>query len=303
LKTKVVLTCAVTGSAALNPRYTAKLRYPVTPAEICASAVEAAEAGASIVHLHVRDPATGVSSRDPALFRETADRLRQSGRNVVMNLTCGLGAFLLPDPEDEARALPESDVASVAERVRHIEDCLPEICSLDVTTANQVDGDKDYVYLNTPRTLRGMAQAFQRLGVKPELETFQAGDVLFANQLLAEGLIDGVPLYQFVLGVKWGAPATPETMLYMRSLLPPQAVWTAFGISRLPMPMAAQAVLLGGNVRVGLEDNLYLERGVFATNAQLVERAVTIIESLGCAVATPDEAREMLGLRIPGTSR
>jgi len=302
LKTKVILTCAVTGSAPLNPRYTATLPYPITPAEICDSAVEAARAGASIVHLHVRDPATGAASRDPLLFRETADRLRQSGQNVVMNLTCGMGAFLLPDPEDESRALPESDVASVAERVRHIEDCLPEICSLDVTTANQVDGDKDYVYLNTPRTLRAMAQVFQRLGVKPELETFQAGDVLFANQLLADGLIDGVPLYQFVLGVKWGAPATPETMLYMRSLLPPQAAWTAFGISRLQMPMAAQAVLLGGNVRVGLEDNLYLERGVFATNAQLVERAVTIIESLGCAVATPDEARGMLGLRVPGKS-
>ena len=297
MKRKVILTCAVTGSAPLHPRYSAQLRYPVTPKEICEDAVDAAKAGASIVHLHVRDPATGGASRDPALFRETADRLRQTGQNVVMNLTCGMGALLLPDPEDESRALPESDVVPVAERVRHIRDCLPEICSLDVTTANQMEGDMDYVYLNTPRTLKGMAKVFQEIGVKPELETFQAGDMLLANHLVEEGLIDGVPLYQFVLGVKWGAPATPETMIYMRSLLPPGAMWTAFGISRMQMPMAAQALLLGGNIRVGLEDNLYLERGVFATNAQLVERAVGIIESLGCAVATPDEAREMLGLR------
>lgn len=293
---KVILTCAVTGSAPLNPRYPASLEYPVTPSQIARAAVDAAKAGASIVHLHVRDPATGRSSRDPALFRETVDRLRQTGQDVVLNLTCGMGAFFLPDPLDEGRALPESDVASVEDRVRHIRDCLPDICSLDVTTANQVEGTVEHVYLNTTRTLRAMAAIFQQLGVKPELETFQAGDVMFANQLLAEGLIDGVPLYQFVLGVKWGAPATPETMLYMRNLLPPGAIWTAFGISREQMPMAAQALLLGGNVRVGLEDNLYLRRGEFATNAQLVERAVTIIQSLGYDVATPDEARAMLQL-------
>ncbi len=297
MKRKVVLTCAVTGAAPVNPNYPKELGYPVTPTQICQTAVEAAKAGASVVHVHVRDPATGKGTRDPMLFRETADRIRQSGQDVVMNLTCGGGAFFLPDPEDESRGLPESDVASVADRVRHIQDCLPEICSLDVTTANQVDGGVEHVYLNTTRTLRAMAKIFQSLGVKPELETFQAGDVMFANQMVAEGLIDGLPLYQFVLGVKWGAPATPETMQYMRSLLPANAVWTAFGISRMQMPMAAQAILLGGNVRVGLEDNLYLERGVFATNAQLVERAVTIIECLGCDVATPAEAREILGLR------
>jgi uncharacterized protein (DUF849 family) len=297
VKRKVILTCAVTGAAPLNPRYPKELRYPITPEQICQTSVEAAKAGASAVHVHVRDPATGAGSRDPMLFRETADRIRQSGQDMVMNLTCGGGAIFLPDPEDESRGLPESDVASVADRVRHIQDCLPEICSLDVTTANQVDGDLDYVYLNTTRTLRAMAKAFKSLGVKPELETFQAGDVMFANQMVEEGLIDGQPLYQFVLGVKWGAPATPETMLYMRSLLPANALWTAFGISRMQMPMAAQAVLLGGNVRVGLEDNLYMDRGVFATNAQLVERAVTIIEAVGCEVATPSEAREILGLR------
>lgn len=157
----------------------------------------------------------------------------------------------------------------------------------------------DFVYLNTPRTLRAMAKRFQELGVKPELETFQAGDVLLANQLVSEGIIDGPPLYQFVLGIKWGAPADPETMIYMRGLLPEGAIWAAFGISRDQMPMVAQAVLLGGNVRVGLEDNIYLERGVFATNGQLVERAVRIVEDLGAAVATPDEARDILGLKRP----
>jgi len=297
MQPKVILTCAVTGSALLNPRYPAELRYPITPEDIAASALEAAKAGASVVHLHVRDPKSGATSREPHLFRETVDRLRQTGTDVVINLTCGGGAFFLPDPEDETRGLPESDVGSVENRVRHIRDCLPEICSLDVTTANQVEGGVEHVYLNTTRTLRGMARIFQQLGVMPELETFQAGDVMFANQLVREGLIDGTPLYQFVLGVKWGAPATPETMMYMRNLLPPGVNWTGFGISRDQMPMVAQAALLGGNVRVGLEDNLYLDRGRFATNAQLVERAVSIVENLGLKVATPDEAREILGLR------
>jgi uncharacterized protein (DUF849 family) len=296
-KRKVILTCAVTGSAPLNPRYPKELRYPVTPEQICQSAIDSAKAGASIVHVHVRDPKTGATSRDPKLFRELVDRIRQSGEDVVLNVTCGGGALFLPDPENEGRALPESDIGSVENRVRHIRDCLPDICSLDVTTANQVDGDVEYVYLNTTRTLRAMAEVFKKLGVKPELETFQAGDVMFASQLLAEGLIDGVPLYQFVLGVKWGAPATVETLAYMRNLLPPGAIWTAMGISRMQMPMAAASVLLGGNVRVGLEVNLYLKKGAFATNPQLVERAVNIIESLGEEVAKPDEVRRMLQLR------
>jgi uncharacterized protein (DUF849 family) len=225
------------------------------------------------------------------------DRIRQVGIDILINLTGGLGGLLLPDPEDESRALQESDVVSAEERVAHIRDCLPDIASLDVTTGNQVEGALEFVYLNTSRTLRAMARAYQELGVKPELEAFQAGDVLFANDLVKQGLVDGTPLYQFVLDVKWGAPATPETMIYMRDLLPAEAVWTGMGIARTEMPMAAQSILLGGHVRVGLEDNLYLERGVFATNGKLVERACTIIESLGCAVATPDDAREILGLR------
>ncbi|MDB5452439.1 MAG: Protein of unknown function prokaryotic [Caulobacteraceae bacterium] len=291
---KVILTCAVTGE---NDYNRAHPNFPITPRQIADAAEEAAKAGASVVHVHVRDPVTGAGSRDPALFREMVARIREKNIDIVINVTCGGGAFLLPDPEDESRAGPGSDIASVAERVRHIEDTLPEMCSLDVCTANQVDGTRDYVYLNTPRTLKGMARRFQELGVKPEMEVFNPGDILLARQIVSEGLIDGLPLFQMVLGVKWGAPADAETMIYMKKLLPEDATWAAFGIARLQMPMVAQSVLLGGNVRVGLEDNLYLSRGVFATNGQLVERARQIVEHLGEEVATPAETRAMLGLR------
>jgi uncharacterized protein (DUF849 family) len=293
---KVILTCAVTGNAPFNPKHPA---MPITPVQIADACIEAARAGASVAHIHVRNPETGGGSRDPALFKEVVDRVRSSGTDIVLNLTCGLGAFFLPDPEDEARGLPESDVISVAERVKHLEECLPEIASLDITTGNQVEGSLEFVYLNTTRTLRAMAKRFQALGIKPELEVFGAGDILFGKQLIEEGLIDGTPLFQMVLGVLWGAPATAETMIYQRSLIPANAQWAAFGIARDEMPMVAQSALLGGNVRVGLEDNLYLSRGVFATNGQLVERARTIIECLGMSVATPAQAREIMGLRAP----
>ena len=290
---KIILTCAVSGNAPFNPKHPA---FPVTPAQIAASCVEAAGAGASVVHIHVRDPETAAGVRKPALFREVVDRVRASGVDIVINLTCGHGALFYPDPADETRGLPASDVVSAEERVLHLRECLPEIASIDITTGNQVEGGDEYVYLNTTRTLRRMAALFQQLGVKPELEVFGAGDILFGNQLVAEGLIDGTPLYQMVLGVKWAAPSGAQTILYQRSLLPPGAHWAAFGIGRDQMPMVAQAALLGGNVRVGLEDNLYLSRGVFATNGQLVERARTIIENIGMSVATPAEAREILGL-------
>jgi uncharacterized protein (DUF849 family) len=291
---KVILTCAVTGE---NDYNRAHPNFPITPQQIADAAEEAAKAGASVVHVHVRDPLTGVGSRDPALFREMVGRIRDKNIDIVINVTCGGGAFFMPDPEDESRAGPGSDIASVAERVRHIEDTLPEMCSLDVCTANQVDGAKDYVYLNTPRTLKGMARRFQELGVKPEMEVFNPGDLLLARQIVDEGFIDGVPLFQMVLGVRWGAPADAETILYMKRLLPETCHWAAFGIARLQMPMVAQSVLLGGNVRVGLEDNLYLSRGVFASNGQLVERARQIVENLGEEVATPAETRALLGLR------
>jgi uncharacterized protein (DUF849 family) len=292
---KVILTCAVTGNAPFNPRHPA---FPVSPAQIAASCVEAAKAGAAITHIHVRDPSTGDGSRDPKLFKETVDRLRDTGTDVVINLTAGLGAFLLPDPSDERLALPESDVASVDERMEHLELCRPEIASLDITTGNQVEGPVEFVYLNTTRTLRQMARRFQELNIKPELETFNAGDVEFGKALIQEGLISGDPLFQFVLGVKWGAPADSRTILYMRDLLPASAQWAALGTGRLQMPVVAQTVLLGGNIRVGLEDNLYLRRSVFATNGQLVERAKVIIESLGFELASAAEARKMLGLTV-----
>jgi uncharacterized protein (DUF849 family) len=295
MKRKVILTCAVTGNAPVHPRY--PFTFPITPAQICEAVCEAARAGASIAHIHVRDPDTGRGSRDPRLFGEVVDRIRSSGVDIVINLTAGHGALFLPDPGDESRALPGSDILSAEERIAHLRDCLPEIASIDVTTGNQAEGDLEFVYLNTTRTLRQMATRYREIGVKPELEAFQMGDILFANQLVSEGIVDAPPLYQFVLGVRWAAPATPETMMYMRSLLPVSAIWSGFGIGRSQMPMVAQAVLLGGNVRVGLEDNLYLERGVFATNGGLVERAVRIIEDVGEAVATPIEAREMLRLR------
>ena len=295
--TKTVLTCAVSGNAPFNPKHP---DFPILPADIARNCIEAAKAGASVVHIHVRDPDSKLGSRDPLLFREVVDRIRASGVDIVINLTCGHGAFFLPDPEDESRGLSGSDMLSAADRMVHLADCMPEIASLDITTGNQEEGPLEFVYLNTTRTLRQMARGFQQLGVKPELEVFSAGDILFGNQMVQEGIISGTPLYQMVLGVKWAAPATVETMLYQKSLLPAGAHWAAFGIGRNQMPMAAQAALLGGNVRVGLEDNLYLSRGVFATNAQLVERAVNIIENIGLSVATPAEAREQLGLGRPG---
>lgn len=290
---KVIITCAVTGNAPFNPRHPA---FPVSPTQIAAACTEAARAGAAVVHIHVRDPQTGAGSRDPRLFKEVVDRLRDRSTDVIINLTAGMGALFLPDPANEGQALPESDVVGVDERTEHLALCRPDLASLDITTANQVEGKLEYVYLNTTRTLRGMAKRFQELGVKPELETFAAGDVEFGKALVQEGLVTGVPLFQFVLGVKWGAPADSRTIMYMRDLLPPQALWASLGIGRLQMPVAAQTVLLGGNVRVGLEDNLYLRKGEFATNGQLVERARALIENLGYEVATPKEARTLLGL-------
>ena len=296
-----MITCAVTGNAPFNPKHP---NFPVTPKQIAAACVEAAKAGAACVHVHVRDEKTTLGSREVAKFAEVVQRIRDSGTDMVINLTCGHAAFFYPDPEDESRALPQSDVGTPAERMAHLEECLPEIASLDVTTGNQVEGKAEFVYLNTTRTLRIMAKRFQELGIKPELEAFQAGDVLFANQLVKEGLIDAPPMYQLVLGVQWAAPGDTETMVYHRNLIPKDAHWTAMGIGRQQFPMAAQSVLLGGNVRVGLEDNLYLDKGVFASNGQLVERAVRIVQDLGEDIATPAEMREMLNLKNgPGARR
>lgn len=298
MKRKVILTCAVTGENRYNRKHPA---FPVTPAQIADAAIEAQEAGATAVHLHVRNPQTGDGSRDPVLFRELADRVRARGLRSILNMTCGGGAKYIPDPDNDSVVGPGTDVGTVENRTRHIRENLPEVCSLDVTTQNQMDGDEEYVYLHSQRTLRRMAETFRQLGVKPEIEVFAPGDVLFANQMVLEGLFQGPPFYQMVLGTRWGLPADVETILYLKRLLPEGALWAAFGVGPMQMPMVAQSVVLGGHARVGLEDNLYLERGVFATNGQLVERAARIIRDVGCEVATPAEAREML--RLPSRAQ
>jgi uncharacterized protein (DUF849 family) len=290
---KVVISCAVTGGAPFNRNHPA---FPVTPSEIAASCIEAAAAGAAIAHIHVRDPETGHGCRRAPLFKEVCDRVRDAGTDVILNLTGGGGAFYFPDPDNEARALPQSDVASLDERMEHLELCRPEMASLNINTSNQIEGTDEFVYLNTTRTLRGMAERYQAAGIKPELEVFSGGDIEFGKDLIVRGLISGRPLFQFVLGVKWQEPASTLGIYHLRQLLPQDSVWGALGIGREEFPVLAQSTLLGGNVRVGLEDNLYLRRGVFATNGQLVSQAKMIIEGLGYEVASTAEARRILEL-------
>jgi len=294
---KIILTCAVTGGAMPNPKHPS---FPITPEEIARDCVEAAKAGASVVHIHVRDPQTGQGSSDPELFNEVVDRVRDAEIDIVLNLTCGVGATFYPDPEDESKSLPHSKMYPVDVRMRHVVRNLPELASFDITAGNRLFGTSEAIYMNTPRAMRLMAKKFQELGVKPELEVFDSGDIVMGKTLIEEGLIDGPPFFQFALGVKWGIPSGLESIQFMRSILPEGAVWGAFGIAREEMPMVASSALMGGHVRVGLEDNLYLSRGVFATNAQLVERAHTLIECLGKSVATPQEARDILHLKKQG---
>ena len=285
----VFITCAVTGAGDTTGK---SPHVPVTPERIADSAIGAARAGSAIVHIHVRDVETGRGGRDRDRFRETVARIRDSDTDVVINLTTGMGGDYTPDEDDPGRAAAGSDMASPEERVLHVEELLPEICSLDVATMNFPDG----AFMNVPAHLRVMADRIAAAGVKPELECFDLGHVRLANQLIAEGRIEQPPLFQICLGVPWGAPSGPESLLAMRDLLPDNAHWSAFGLGRMQMPMAAQAVIAGGNVRVGLEDNLYLDRGVLATNEQLVERAAGIVERLGCNVLGPAETRQRLGL-------
>ena len=287
---EVIVTCAVTGAGDTVGRHPA---IPVTPEQIAGAAIEAASAGAAVAHMHVRDPETGQGSRETALYREVVERVRASGVDVVINLTAGMGGDYFPSEADPAVPGPGTDLVGPEERLVHVEALRPEICSLDCGTLNFGDG----IYVSTAGQLRIMAQRIKELGVKPELEVFDMGHLRFANQLIAEGLIDAPPLFQICLGIPWGAPADTATMKAMRDMLPAGAEWAGFGISALEMPMVAQAVLLGGHVRVGLEDNLYLEKGVFASNGQLVEKAIKIIELMGARPLTPAEARERLGLR------
>jgi len=289
---EIVVTCAVTGAGDTVDKHPA---IPVTPEEISTAAIEAADAGASIVHIHVRDPESGVGSRDVGLFREAVTRIRDSGRDVLINLTAGMGGDLIVDDESPEIAGPGSDLVSAEERIAHVEDLLPDIATLDCGTINF--NDTNYVYVQTPNMLRKMAKRYNELGVKPEMEVFDLGHLRFANQLVQEGLINSPPMYQICLGIPWGAGADSMTMASMVSQLPGDVFWSGFGISRMQMPMVAQAILLGGNVRVGLEDNLYLQKGVPASNAELVEKAIRIIRDLGARPCTTEETRAKLGIR------
>ncbi len=245
------------------------------------------------MHLHVRDPVTGKAARDPGLYREAVGAIRAANADVVINLTAGMGGDFFFNSANPASGGPGTDMAGAAERVSHVEELRPEICTLDCGSLNFGDG----AFLATADVLREMARRIQAIGVKPEIECFELGHVWLAKQLIAEGLIDSPPLFQLCLGIPWGAEATTETMLAMRNHLPPNANWAGFAIGRMQMPFVAQAALLGGNVRVGLEDNIWLDRGVPASNGALVKRAREIVERMGASVATAAEARATLGLK------
>jgi uncharacterized protein (DUF849 family) len=293
---EVFVTCAVTGVGDTAGR---SEHVPVTPEQIADAALEAARAGAAIVHVHVRDPDTGRGSRDPALYRAVVERIRASDVDVVINLTAGMGGDLVLGGEDAP--LPPSDegtdMAGAAERLAHVEELLPEICTLDCGTMNFAAGG-DYVMVNTPGMLRAMAARVRELGVRPELEVFDTGHLVFVHELIRDGLIDDPPLIQLCTGIPYGAPDDLGTLLAMVNRLPENAVYSAFSIGRMELPFVALAPLVGANVRVGLEDNIYLSRGRLATNGELVARAVEILERINVRVLGPDEVREKLALRV-----
>ncbi|GAB4297203.1 MAG: 3-keto-5-aminohexanoate cleavage protein [Roseovarius sp.] len=300
---EVFITCAVTGSGSTQER---SPHVPRSPAEIAQSAIEAARAGAAVVHCHVRDPETGAPARDPALYLEVTERIRDADTDVVLNLTAGMGGDMVFGPPE--RPLPYNaegtDMAGAAERVEHIRQCLPEICTLDCGTMNFAEAD--YVMTNTPGMLQAMGRMMTALGVKPEIEAFDTGHLWYARQLVKDGVLEAPALVQLCMGVPWGAPDDLNTFMAMVNNVPQDWTFSAFSLGRNQMAYVAAAVLAGGNVRVGLEDNLYLEKGVLATNAQLVERAREIIERMGARVIGPQEVRERLGLvkrPAPGPSR
>jgi uncharacterized protein (DUF849 family) len=288
---KVIVTCAVTGAGDTTGR---SEHVPVTPEQIADNAIAAARAGASVVHIHVRDVETGQGSRDVALYREVVQLVRESDVDPVLNLTAGMGGDLILDPGEPTKQLPGTDLVSALERLAHVEELRPEICTIDCGSLNFGEGSQ--VYISTPDMLREGAERIKELGVKPEMEIFDTGNLWFANIMVEEGLIAPPPLYQLCMGIPYGAPVNAGLLQAMVNMLPKGAQWTSFAIGRDQLPWVAQSVLLGGHVRVGLEDNLYLSKGVKATNAQLTERAIQIVHDLGASVATPDEAREILQL-------
>lgn len=292
MRKNVILSCAVTGAGDTTEK---NPNVPVTPKEIADSAIKAAKAGATIAHLHVRDPETGQLSHDVNLFQETVERIREADTDVIINITAGGGGDWVPSDADPTKGGEGTDMQTPEERHEPVGLLLPEMCTLDCGSLN-FGGQ---VYISPDDWLRKQAKLIQDAGVKPELECFDTGHVRFANQLKQEGLIDGDPLFQFCLGIPWGADADAETLAYMRSRVSDNANWAAFGIGRMQMPMVAESVLQSGNARVGLEDNMYLRKGVLASNEQLVDKGVGIIQSLGSDVMTPAEARDHLNLRNP----
>jgi uncharacterized protein (DUF849 family) len=285
-----IITCAVTGSSS---NFRSNPAVPVTPEQIAVSCIEAAAAGAAMVHIHVRDPQTGAPSTEMAHYSEVVDRIRDAGSDVIVNLTTGYGARFVPSGDDVRVADPACNFTTPTARTAHITELRPEVCSLDVATFNFGND----AFLNTPAIVTEMAKSIVAAGVLPELEVFEVGHLRLARHLIETGVLPAPGHFQFCLGIDWAMPATAAAIDFMRELLPPGATWSAFGIGRHQFPMVAAAVTAGGHVRVGLEDNLYLSRGVMASsNAALVERAARIVDDLGGTVATPSEARALLGL-------
>ncbi|NBD30418.1 MAG: 3-keto-5-aminohexanoate cleavage protein [Alphaproteobacteria bacterium] len=297
---EVFITCAVTGAGGTQDR---SPHVPRSPKDIADSAIEAAKAGAAIVHCHVRDPDTGTPSRNLDHYREVTDRIRAAEVDVVLNLTAGMGGDIVFGGTDSPLPVAEgTDMIGAADRVAHVAECLPEICTLDCGTMNFAEAD--YVMTNTPGMLQAMGRMMTELGVKPEIEAFDTGHLWYAKQLVKDGILGSPALVQLCMGVPWGAPDDLNTFMAMVNNVPDDWHFSAFGLGRNQMPYVGAAVLAGGNVRVGLEDNLMLDKGVLATNAQLVERAVEIVERMGARVIGPDEVRTRLGLvkRAPGTA-
>jgi uncharacterized protein (DUF849 family) len=291
-----ILTCAVTGNLTKREQNPA---LPVTPAEIASSAIEAARAGAAIVHLHARDPETGRGTIRAELFDEIVARIRDAGCDVILNLSTGEGGRFIPSDDNPKIAAPGSTLMRPELRVAHVERLRPEVCTLDFNTMYSGTA----VVINTPHNLEIMAERVLAAGVVPELEIFDSGDLQLALNFVERGILRGPLMWQIVLGVRYGAMADPQTMMYFASRLPRDAQWTAFGIGKMAFPMLAQAFLLGGHVRIGMEDTVYVDKGVLApNNATLVEKGVRIVESLGGHIATVTEAREMLGVRTSGVT-
>ena len=292
MNNKVFVSCAVTGSGDTAKKHPG---LPITPKEIANAAIESAKAGAAIAHIHVREN-DGKPSRRLELYKEVVDRIRSSETDIILNLTTGMGGDLdIGQGKNPLEFGPLTDMANVSERISNAEQFLPEICTLDCGSLNF--GDSSLIVVNTPNDLRKAAKKLKEIGVKPEIEAFDTGNMWFGSQLYKEGLLSNPPMFQLCLGIPWGAPASPLVMKAMIDIMPKEAIWSGFAISKNQMPYVEKIVKMGGNPRVGLEDNLYLSKGKLATNAQLVEKAVRIVEDLGSSIMTPDETRNKLKLK------